>query len=160
MAMDVVAASRIEHDDTTPWGHVGSTGLLAGVAVLAMAMMGILNLFADRPIIVGYVSLAYAMIWVSCFVGLTVRSVQVAQSAGIIWLIPLSFLSNAFVPTDTMPGWLEWWAEHQPVSAATDAARACMAGGPTAGKVVTSVIWSVAIAAVLAPIAIHRYRRT
>lgn len=65
MAMDVVAASRIEHDDTTPWGHVGSTGLLAGVAVLAMAMMGILNLFADRPIIVGYVSLAYAMIWVT-----------------------------------------------------------------------------------------------
>lgn len=61
MAMDVVAASRVEHDDTTPWGHVVSTGLLVGIAVLAMAMMGILGLFSERPIIVGYVSLAYAM---------------------------------------------------------------------------------------------------
>jgi len=117
-------------------------------AVMVIAGIGVLVLFG------------LALAWLFALIGLSVTNGEAAQAAAFPLLAPLVFASNAFVPTDTMPGWLEWWAEHQPVSAATDAARACMAGGPTAGKVVTSVIWSVAIAAVLAPIAIRRYRRT
>lgn len=68
MAMDVVAASRVEHDDATPWGHVGSTGLLLGVGVLALSMVGVLNIFTERWIIVDYVSLAYAMLGFVLFI--------------------------------------------------------------------------------------------
>ena len=62
MAMDVIAASRLEHDDATSWGHVASTGLYLGVAVLALSMVGVLNIFTERSIVVGYISLAYAML--------------------------------------------------------------------------------------------------
>ncbi|MEZ5925203.1 MAG: branched-chain amino acid ABC transporter permease [Hyphomicrobiaceae bacterium] len=62
MAMDVIAASRADHDDATPWGHVGSTGLYLGIAVLALCMVGVLNIFTERSIVVGYISLAYAML--------------------------------------------------------------------------------------------------
>jgi branched-chain amino acid transport system permease protein len=60
--MDVIAASRIEHDDATPWRHVGTTGLYMGITALALAMVGILGLFTERHIIVGYISLSYAML--------------------------------------------------------------------------------------------------
>jgi ABC-2 type transport system permease protein/oleandomycin transport system permease protein len=58
-----------------------------------------------------------------------------------------------------MPGWLQVFAEHQPVSVTVDAVRALTAGGPTAGKVVASLLWSIGIVAVFAPLAIRRYRR-
>ena len=70
------------------------------------------------------------------------------------------FASNAFVDPDTMPDWLAWWARNQPVSAAANAARACMLGGPTVAPVLISIAWSLGIAIVLAPIATWRYRHT
>jgi ABC-2 type transport system permease protein/oleandomycin transport system permease protein len=75
-------------------------------------------------------------------------------------LAPLIFASSAFVPIGSMPGWLLAFAEHQPVSVTVDAVRGLTAGGPTAGKVVASLLWSAGIIAVFAPLAIRRYRRT
>jgi ABC-type multidrug transport system permease subunit len=72
----------------------------------------------------------------------------------------LVFASNAFVQTRTMPGPLRAYAEHQPVTAAVDGVRALLNGGPTAGKVLASLAWSLAIVAVFAPLAVRRYRRT
>ena len=59
----------------------------------------------------------YAMSWISATIGLSVKSVEVAQSAGFIWMFPLTFLSNAFVPTDNMPLALRRVADWNPVSA-------------------------------------------
>src|SRR5205809_1820708 len=56
----------------------------------------------------------YAMSWISATIGLSVKSVEVAQSAGFIWLFPLTFLSNAFIPTDTLPDWLQKVADWNP----------------------------------------------
>ncbi len=57
-----------------------------------------------------------------------------------------------------MPGWMQPWARNQPVSATADAVRACMLGGPTATKVLVCVAWTVGITAVVAPIAVRKYR--
>ncbi len=58
----------------------------------------------------------YAMSWISALIGLSVKSVEVAQSAGFIWMFPLTFLSNAFVPTQTLPGFLQPVADWNPIS--------------------------------------------
>jgi ABC-2 type transport system permease protein/oleandomycin transport system permease protein len=70
------------------------------------------------------------------------------------------FASSAFVPLDTMPGWLQAFAEHQPVTAAINAVRALVLGGPTASDVVQALAWCIGIIVVFAPLAVHRYRRS
>jgi ABC-2 type transport system permease protein/oleandomycin transport system permease protein len=93
-------------------------------------------------------------------IGLSVPNGEAAQAAAFPLLAPLVFASNAFVDPRTMPSWLEWWAVRQPVSKTTEAARALMLGGETAGPVTASIIWSLAIIAVMSPIAIARYRKS
>ncbi len=96
--------------------------------------------------------------WLFALIGLSVTNGEAAQAASFPLLAPLVFASSAFVKPDTMPGWLQPWARNQPVSAAADAVRACMLGGPTATKVLVSLAWSLGIGLVLAPIAVWRYR--
>lgn len=92
-------------------------------------------------------------------IGLSVPNGEAAQAAAFPLLAPLVFASNAFVDPSTMPGWLEWWARRQPVSKTTEAARALMLGGDTAGPVTASILWSLGIIAVMSPIAIAKYRK-
>jgi ABC transporter DrrB family efflux protein len=101
----------------------------------------------------------YTMSWVFATVALAVGDPETAQAAAFPVLAPLVFASSAFVSTQTMPGWLQVFAEHQPVSATATAVRDLMNGGPTAGDVLSSIIWCVAILAVFAPIAVGLYRR-
>jgi ABC-2 type transport system permease protein/oleandomycin transport system permease protein len=73
-------------------------------------------------------------------------------------VFPLTFISSAFVPVASMPGWLQGFATYQPVSVTITACRALMLGGPTAKWVVQSVFWTVAFLIVLIPLAVRRYR--
>lgn len=100
-----------------------------------------------------------ALAWLFALVGLAVTNGEAAQAAAFPMLAPLTFASNLFVDPVTMPSWLRVWAEHQPVSATANAVRACMLGNPDASKVLTAIAWSLGISAVLAPIAIRRYRK-
>ena len=102
----------------------------AGVTTAAMALTGVLvGWRTDAPVVsvLGAFALlalfAYAFLWIGAVIGLSVRSVEVAQTAGLIWLFPLTFLSNAFVPLETMPEWLQPIAAFNPVSAASAAVR-------------------------------------
>jgi ABC transporter DrrB family efflux protein len=101
----------------------------------------------------------FALSWVFALIGLSVPNAESAQAAAFPLLFPLVFASSAFVPTATMPGPLRAFAEHQPVTAAVDAVRALVLGGPTTGPVLTSLAWSLGILAVAAPLAVRRYRR-
>jgi len=96
-------------------------------------------------------------------IGLSVPNAESAQAAGFPLLAPLVFASSAFVPVKTMPGWLQGFADNQPLSVVINAVRACAIGpahGPDAlPLVVTSVIWTVGILAVFGPLAVRRYRR-
>lgn len=101
----------------------------------------------------------FALAWLFVTIGLSVPNGEAAQAAAFPLLAPLTFASNLFVSPDTMPGWLQVWARHQPVSATADAVRACMTGGPTASKVLIALAWSLGMSAVFAAVAIRRYRR-
>jgi ABC transporter DrrB family efflux protein len=101
----------------------------------------------------------YAMSWIFATVGLALGDPETAQAAAFPVLAPLVFASTVFVPLDSMPGWLQVWAEHQPVSVTASAVRALVLGGPTASLVWQSLAWCVGILAVFAPLAVRRYRR-
>ena len=100
-----------------------------------------------------------AMCWPMAFIGITARTTESVNTWGFMIILPLTFASSAFVPVETMPGWLQPIANANPVTAAIDAARGLMLGGPVARPVVESLIWLAAIVAVFAPLAIARYHR-
>ena len=102
----------------------------------------------------------FAFSWVMATIGLTIRDVESAQTAGFLWLFPLIFASSVFVPVDTMPDWLRAFAEVSPVSATADAVRALVLGGPAGGPVLASLAWSAGILAVFMPLASWRFRRS
>jgi ABC transporter DrrB family efflux protein len=101
----------------------------------------------------------YAMSWIFATLGLAVRDPESAQAAAFPVLAPLVFASSAFVRPETMPGWLQVFAENQPVSATASAVRALTIGGPTADYVWQAIAWCVGILLVFAPIAVRLYRR-
>jgi len=101
----------------------------------------------------------FAMSWVFAVVGLAVRDPETAMAASFPVLAPLVFASSAFVPTATMPGWLQTFAEHQPVTATAGAVRALVLGGPVAAHIWAALAWDVGIVAVFAPLGVWLYRR-
>jgi ABC-2 type transport system permease protein/oleandomycin transport system permease protein len=101
----------------------------------------------------------YAMSWIFATVGLALGDPETAQAAAFPVLAPLVFASTVFVPLDKMPGWLQVWAGHQPVSVTASAVRALVLGGPTSSYVLQALAWCVGILAVFAPLAVRRYRR-
>jgi ABC-type multidrug transport system permease subunit len=150
---------------------------VSSVTLLIMSLTGLVvgwrihSGFADAA--AGYALLlvfAFAMSWVGAFVGLLCRTVEVAQSAGLIWLFPFTFISSAFVPTGNMPTVLKVAAEWNPVTAVADASRTLFANAAPAGfpppggwpgqhSVFYAIAASVAIIAVFAPLTVARYRR-
>jgi ABC transporter DrrB family efflux protein len=109
----------------------------------------------------------YAWSWVMALLGLLVRSAEAVQAATYLVVFPLAFTSSVFVPTPTMPGWLQPFAANQPVTVATNALRglilgqgALPSGQTVAGQVVLALVWAGAIIAVFAPLAVRAYRRT
>ena len=135
--------------------------------VLLMVVMGFLvgfDFHAGWAAFVASIGLlllfGFAMSWVFAIIGLTVRNVEAVAAASFPVLALLVFASTAFVPIDTMPGWLQAYNEVQPVAVIVDGARALALGGPTAAPVAQAVLWSFALIAVFAPLAVARYRRT
>jgi len=106
---------------------------------------------------------AYALSWGFAIIGLSAPNSETAQLAAFPLLFPLSFASSAFVPVTSMPGWLQAFAIHQPVSQVIDATRELMLGGHSAlwsmSNVWQSLAWSVGLLVVLVPLAVWRYRR-
>jgi ABC-2 type transport system permease protein/oleandomycin transport system permease protein len=104
------------------------------------------------------VAFGVALSWVAALIGLAVSNPEVAQSAGFIWLFPLTFASSAFVPTGSMPGWLQAFADVNPITLTVDGLRALALGGDL-DPVWWSLLWVAGITAVAAPAAVARYRR-
>jgi ABC-2 type transport system permease protein/oleandomycin transport system permease protein len=101
----------------------------------------------------------YAFSWVFALLGLLVSSPEAANSLGFIAVFPLTFISSAFVPVDSMPSALRWFAEVNPFTVVVNAMRALWVGAPSANNVWGAVVWSVAILVIFAPLAVARYRR-
>ena len=109
----------------------------------------------------------YSMSWVMATIGLTVKSPEAAQTAGFLPIFPLVFASSVFVPVETMPSWLQTFAEVQPVTILTNTARSLMLpeevaaslGLDTGTLILQSLAWTAAILLVFVPWAVRQYRR-
>jgi oleandomycin transport system permease protein len=104
------------------------------------------------------VAFTVAFSWTSVLLGVLARDPEKVQVYGFTVLFPLTFASNAFAPTATMPGWLQAWVSINPVSRMADALRGLLVGGPVAGNVVATLLWGAAFAAVFAPLAVWALR--
>ncbi|MCX5211056.1 ABC transporter permease [Kitasatospora sp. NBC_00240] len=110
--------------------------------------------------------LGYAFSWIGALIGLSVRSPEAATSAGLIWLFPLTFISNAFVPISSMPGWLQPIAYWNPFSATVQACRDLFGNQvgpvddvwPMQHATLVSVVWSLIIMVVFSWLSVRKYR--
>ncbi|NEY35998.1 ABC transporter permease [Streptomyces sp. PRKS01-65] len=119
--------------DITNWG-----GLVAAVALAAAFGSGLM--------------------WVFLTLGVTMKNVQSVQAMGFLVMMPLQFGSSVFAPPSSMPGWLRAFTDYNPVSALADASRGLMTGGPVAHDLWLTLAWSAALTAVMAPVAVHKFR--
>ena len=103
--------------------------------------------------------IGYAFSWVFAFIGLSSSSPEASNAYGFTILFPVTFVSSAFVPVDTMPSWLQPIAEHNPFTTMVDAARALFLGTPAGNDVWLALVWTIVIIAVFAPLSAWRYRR-
>jgi ABC-2 type transport system permease protein/oleandomycin transport system permease protein len=101
----------------------------------------------------------YAFSWVFAFIGLTASSPEAANAYGFTILFPITFVSSAFVPVDSMPGWLQPIAEHNPFTTMVDAARALFIDTPAGNDIWLSIVWALAITAVFSALSVWRYRQ-
>ncbi len=99
----------------------------------------------------------YAFSWIQALIGLSVGSVEAANSAGFIWMFPLTFLSSAFVDPEQMTGWLQPIVEHNPFTTLTDASRALYNGQDPGSDVWVSVAWALGITVVFAILASRKF---
>ena len=122
-------------------------GFRTGASVLGwLAVAGILILFT------------LALTWIAVIAGLAAKTVDGA-SAFSYPLIFLPFISSAFVPTDTMPPAVAWFAENQPVTAIVDTMQALFAQEPVGSDIWTALAWLAAILVAAYAFAIRVYRR-
>ena len=155
-------------------GRVCADTVLVGWGVLVMTVVG----FAVGFRIGGSVSDAlaafgltilygFAFVWMFIFMGLAAGSPQAAQSVSFL-VFPLSFVSSAYVPVATMPGWMQGFATNQPMTQMVNTVR-LLTGGPAAQHLlghpvsyylVPSLLWTAGLIAVFAPLAVWRLKRT
>lgn len=95
----------------------------------------------------------------SAILGLLVKSLEAAQWIGFVVIFPLTFVSSAFVPTDTMPSALQVFAENQPLTHVINAMRSWLVGTPMDNAGWLALIWCIGIIVVCVPVAAHLFRR-
>lgn len=127
-------------------------GLLIGFRI----EHGIGNFFLAMLVTVFF---SFAFSWVSATIGLAVKNVETAQTAGFIWVFPLAFASSIFVPVETMKPAIRAFAIHNPVSYTVNVARSLTLGTPVGNDIWYSLAWIVGILVVFVPLAINRYRK-
>ncbi len=102
----------------------------------------------------------FSFSWMMALIGLSVGDEEAAQAATFPVIFPLTFASSAFVPTATMPGWLQVFAEHQPVTYTINAVRDLVLGGPTAVDFWAATGWAAGMLLVFVPLSVSRYRKS
>jgi ABC-2 type transport system permease protein len=115
----------------------------------------------------GYVVLAgllvivcsWAISWIFAFFGVIARTASSVQGISMLALFPLTFLSNAFVPVDTMPNWLQWFVKINPISHLITAVRNFTNAGTAGSDLIISLIGAAVIVAIFAPLTVKAYMR-
>jgi oleandomycin transport system permease protein len=105
------------------------------------------------------ISFALCFCWISVFVGMVARTSGSVQGIMFLLVIPLSFGSNTFVSTSTLPGWLQAFVKVNPISHLVSTVRGLMIGGPVTSHLVWTLAWMAGLLAVFVPLALQGYRR-
>jgi len=143
-------------------GDVGRYVVAAALVVVLGLLLGWRPEGGPSGVVVGIglaLVFAYALSWVWATVGLLARSPQAVSMLSFLIQFPLTFVSNAFVDPDTMPGWLQAWVAVNPVSLLITAERGLFAGTADLGDVAWVLGASAAVVAVFVPLTLHLYRR-
>lgn len=130
LAVGYLLGFRVE---TSIWGVLGMTALL--------------------------MTFALAFSWISVLIGVLARDPEHVQLFGFTALFPVTFVSNVFVPTETMPDWLQVVVRLNPVSTLSDASRGLLVGGEVLAPALVSLAWAVGLIAVFAPLSLLALRR-
>ena len=135
------------------------------LSVLVLLITGVIIGFSfDASVIevVGGIGLlllfGYAFSWIFALIGLTVSSPEAANGIGFTLIFPITFISSAFVPLDSLPSALKAFAEVNPITIVVDAMRALWLGTPAGNNVWGAVVWSLVLIAIFAPLAVRKYR--
>jgi daunorubicin resistance protein C len=99
-----------------------------------------------------------ALTWVAVFIGVSVKDVETAQTAGFAWVFPLVFASSTYVPIISMPGWLQAFAKVNPVTPMVDTTRALFLGGDIGSSLWKILAWSIGLIILFLFLAVRRYR--
>lgn len=102
---------------------------------------------------------AWAVSWIFAFLGVMARTASSVQGISMIILFPLTFVSNAFVPVETMPAWLQWFVHLNPISHLVAAARELTGSGTAGWELVFSLVGAAALVLVFAPLTVRAYMR-
>jgi ABC-2 type transport system permease protein len=102
---------------------------------------------------------AWALSWIFAFFGVVARSASSVQGISFLILFPLTFLSNAFVPVDTLPSWLQAFTEINPVSHLISAVRSLTNDGAWTSDILFALVGAAVVVAVFAPLTVRAYMR-
>ena len=105
------------------------------------------------------IAASWAVSWIFAFFGVIARSAASVQGISFLILFPLTFLSNAFVPADTLPPLLEWFVEINPISHLVTAARSLTSGVDATGDILSTLLGALVIVAIFAPLTVRAYMR-
>jgi ABC-type polysaccharide/polyol phosphate export permease len=117
------------------------------------------NQFANAAAIGLMLLFGFALSWLGVAAGSLVRTPEALQGIIFAVVFPLTFVSSAFVPTETMPDWLEWFANRQPMTLVTDAVRSLTLDGVGGPAFIPAVLWSLGILLVAFPLGLWLYNR-
>jgi ABC-2 type transport system permease protein len=137
--------------------------MLSGLAVGWTVDTGVLELFGGVALML---LVTFAMSWIGVWIGMNVPTVEVANQVGFMFIFPLTFVSNVFVPPATLPSWLQPVAEWNPVSVLTAALRELWGnpnpyvgqGVPAEHPILMTIAWTLVLLAIFVPLGVRRYR--
>lgn len=147
------------------FGHVSADLVRNVISGVIITLIGFLvgfrpsATFGEWLLVIGLAILfTLAISWLSAILGLFVKSLEAAQWLGFVFIFPLTFVSSAFVPTNTMPPALKAFAENQPLTQVINAIRSWLVGTPMNGAGLKATIWCIGIIVVCIPLAIHLFK--
>jgi oleandomycin transport system permease protein len=147
-------------------GHILGDSVKYVLAIVLVFTLGLVlgfRIHAGAPAIAAAAGLmlafAFAICWIATLIGVAARSAETVQALSLVLIFPLTFGSNIFVPTGKLPGWLQAWVKINPVTQLSDAIRGLLLGTPTYATIARSLLWTVGIVVVVAPLAVFAYRR-
>lgn len=136
--------------------------LMAALVGLSFGMLlgfrpegGVIGVIAGLSLLLMF---SFSLSWVFTTMGMLMKTPNAVMNLGFMLMFPLTFMSNVFVEPDTMPKWLEWWVNINPVSSLATAMRAFMHGTFNSAQVVSVLLASTILAGIFAPITLWLYR--